>query len=56
MGGSSENTYVNLQGKKGDFMKYAKVYRKNSCKVCDGPMKRMVIGGRGTFYCPSCQK
>lgn len=56
MGGSSENTYVNLEGKKGNFMNYAKVYRKNSCKVCGGPIKRMVIGGRGTFYCPKCQK
>ncbi len=56
MGGSSENTYVNLEGKKGDFMKYAKVYRQNSCKVCGSPIKRIVIGGRGTFYCPGCQK
>jgi len=56
MGGSSENTYVNFEGKKGDFMRYAKVYRKDSCKVCGGPIKRIVIGGRGTFYCPECQK
>lgn len=56
MGGSSENTYVNLEGKKGGFMKYAKVYRKSSCSICGGPVKRMTIGGRGTFYCPSCQK
>ena len=55
MGGSSENTYVNLEGKKGDFIKYARVYRKSSCKVCSGPIKRIAIGGRGTFYCPRCQ-
>jgi formamidopyrimidine-DNA glycosylase len=56
MGGSSENTYVNLEGKKGDFMKYAKVYQQKVCKICGGPIKKITIGGRGTFYCPSCQK
>ncbi|TSC91269.1 MAG: formamidopyrimidine-DNA glycosylase [Candidatus Berkelbacteria bacterium Licking1014_96] len=56
MGGSSENTYVNLEGKKGDFMKYAKVYRQKTCKVCASPIERIAIGGRGTFYCQSCQK
>ena len=56
MGGSSENTYVNLEGKKGDFMKYAKVYQQKVCNICGGPIKRITIGGRGTFYCPSCQK
>lgn len=54
-GGSSENTYVNLEGKKGDFMKYARVYQQKVCKICGGPIKRITIGGRGTFYCPSCQ-
>jgi len=56
MGGSSDNTYVDLEGKKGKFMEYAKVYRKKICQVCKGEIKRIVIGGRGTFYCPSCQK
>mgnify|MGYP001578124732 CR=1 FL=1 len=56
MGGSSDNTYVNLEGKKGNFMNYAKVYRKDYCEICGGPIKRITIGGRGTFYCPSCQK
>ncbi|MCX6811651.1 MAG: bifunctional DNA-formamidopyrimidine glycosylase/DNA-(apurinic or apyrimidinic site) lyase [Candidatus Berkelbacteria bacterium] len=55
LGGSSENTYVNLEGKKGDFMKYARVYQQKVCKICVGPIKRINIGGRGTFYCPSCQ-
>lgn len=56
MGGSSENTYVNLEGKKGNFMKYARVYQQKVCKICGGPIKKITIGGRGTFYCPSCQK
>jgi formamidopyrimidine-DNA glycosylase len=56
MGGSSENTYVDLDGKKGNFMDYAKVYQKKVCPSCKGPIKRVVIGGRGTFFCPKCQK
>lgn len=56
MGGSSENTYVNLEGKKGDFMQYARVYRQKVCKVCGSQIKRIALGGRGTFYCSSCQK
>jgi formamidopyrimidine-DNA glycosylase len=55
MGGSSENTYVNLEGKKGNFMQYAKVYQQKVCKICGGPIKRITLGGRGTFYCPRCQ-
>ena len=56
MGGSSENTYVNLDGKKGNFMNYAKVYQQKICKVCGGPIRRISIGGRGTHYCPVCQR
>ena len=56
LGGSSENTYVNLEGKKGDFMKYARVYQQKTCKVCGKPLKKIAIGGRGTFYCSKCQK
>jgi len=56
MGGSSENTYVDLEGKKGHFMNYAKVYQQKTCKSCEGPLKKITIGGRGTFFCPSCQR
>ena len=56
MGGSSENTYVNLDGKKGNFMDYAKVYQQKICKVCGGRIIKQQLGGRGTYYCPNCQK
>lgn len=54
-GGSSENTYVNLEGKKGHYMEVTTVYQKN--KDPKGhEIKRLKIGGRGSFYCPICQK
>lgn len=56
LGGSSENTYVNIEGKKGSFMDYAKVYQQKECKECGGKIEKITIGGRGTFYCPKCQK
>jgi formamidopyrimidine-DNA glycosylase len=54
-GGSSENTYVNIEGKKGHYMEVARVYQKE--KDPKGhPVTRIALGGRGTFYCEECQK
>ncbi len=54
-GGSSENTYVNIEGKKGRYMEVARVYQKE--KDPKGHLvKRIAIGGRGTFFCTECQK
>jgi len=54
-GGSSENTYVNIEGKKGKYMDVAAVYQQE--KDPKGhPIKKIKIGGRGTFYCEICQK
>jgi formamidopyrimidine-DNA glycosylase len=54
-GGSSENTYVNIEGKKGSYMEHSAVYQKKQDPK-GHPLKRIKIGGRGTFYCPRCQK
>lgn len=59
LGGSSENTYVRLDGSKGNFMDYAKVYQKagKSCVRKDGGIiQRITVSGRGTFFCPKHQK
>jgi formamidopyrimidine-DNA glycosylase len=58
MGGASDQTYVNAFGERGRFMETAKVYGKvdQPCPECFGKIKRVEIGGRGTFYCPSCQR
>src|SRR3990167_4962744 len=54
-GGSSENTYVNIEGKRGKYMDVAAVYQQKTDPK-GHPVKRFRIGGRGTFYCSICQK
>ena len=57
-GGSSVDQYVQLSGKQGGFVKYHKVYDRyrEPCLLCKTPIKRINLGGRGTYYCPNCQK
>lgn len=54
-GGSSENTYVNIEGKRGHYMDMAAVYQQK-IDPKGHPVKKSRIGGRGTFSCPICQK
>ncbi|WP_144477439.1 DNA-formamidopyrimidine glycosylase [Cytobacillus oceanisediminis] len=57
-GGSTIRSYVNSQGQIGMFQLQLLVYgRKNEpCKVCGTPLEKTVVGGRGTHFCPTCQK
>lgn len=56
--GSSVDQYVQLSGKQGDYVKYHKVYGREGkpCLICKTPIKRISLGGRGTYFCPKCQK
>ncbi|OMF74548.1 DNA-formamidopyrimidine glycosylase [Paenibacillus glucanolyticus] len=56
-GGSSIKSYVNGQGEMGMFQHSHQIYgRKDKpCRACGGPVHKMVVGGRGTHYCPKCQ-
>ncbi|MCK5494490.1 MAG: DNA-formamidopyrimidine glycosylase, partial [Candidatus Omnitrophica bacterium] len=56
--GSSVDIYRNLEGDKGGMEKRLKVYgRENKpCVVCKKSIKKISIGGRGTCFCPNCQK
>lgn len=57
-GGASENAYVTPDGTEGNYQDIALVYGKKGkpCVNCNTQIERIVIGGRGTFYCPVCQK
>lgn len=57
-GGASANNYVNAFGEKGTYQEQFLVYKKDGqkCKRCGFEIKKMKLGGRGTFYCPDCQK
>ena len=56
--GSSVDQYVQLSGELGDYIRYHKVYGRGGkpCSVCKTPIKRISLAGRGTYFCPKCQK
>jgi len=56
--GSSVDDYVDAEGLPGDFQKKLHVYGRAGlpCRRCRTPIKRIVLGQRGTFYCPACQR
>jgi formamidopyrimidine-DNA glycosylase len=58
LGGSSVSDYVNADGEEGFFQLQHRVYGREgeSCLVCKTPIKRVVIVGRSSHYCPKCQK
>jgi formamidopyrimidine-DNA glycosylase len=58
LGGSSISNYVDADGEKGFFQLRHRVYGREleACLVCETPIKRIVIGGRSSHYCPKCQK
>ncbi len=57
-GGASELAFVTPDGREGNYQDYTLVYgRENEpCKVCKTPIKKIKLGGRGTYFCPVCQR
>jgi formamidopyrimidine-DNA glycosylase len=57
-GGSSISDYVDSDGEAGFFQLQHRVYGREGqpCLVCSTPIKRVVIAGRSSHYCPNCQK
>jgi formamidopyrimidine-DNA glycosylase len=55
--GSSVDQYARVSGERGDYVKYHKVYDREGkpCLICRHPIKRISLGGRGTYFCPRCQ-
>ena len=58
LGGSSISDYVDADGEEGFFQLQHRVYGREGepCRVCKTPIKRVVIAGRSSHYCPRCQK
>jgi formamidopyrimidine-DNA glycosylase len=58
LGGSSISDYVDADGEEGFFQLQHRVYGREGepCHVCKTPIKRVVIAGRSSHYCPKCQK
>jgi formamidopyrimidine-DNA glycosylase len=58
LGGSSVSDYVDAEGKRGYFQIEHKVYGRGGepCLVCGTPIKKITLAGRGTHFCPHCQR
>lgn len=60
LGGASDNTYRDAYGRMGKYQEHFLVYGRTGekCKRrgCIGKVIRVTVGGRGTFFCPECQK
>jgi formamidopyrimidine-DNA glycosylase len=58
LGGSSVSDYVDADGEEGFFQLQHRVYGREGepCLLCNTPIKRIVIAGRSSHYCPRCQR
>ena len=56
--GTSFSDYRDADDKSGEFQNHLRVYDRagERCRICQGIIKRVVIGNRSAFYCPGCQK
>lgn len=56
-GGSTNRNYVNAEGKKGSYMDFAKVFRREGqeCPRCGAEIIKLRVASRGTHICPVCQ-
>ena len=57
-GGSSSHTYVDAEGRKGSYLSFANVFRREgqACPRCGTTIIKTRVAGRGTHLCPHCQK
>jgi formamidopyrimidine-DNA glycosylase len=58
LGGSSVSDYVDADGVRGFFQLEHCVYLRVGlpCRRCQTPIRRILVAGRGTHYCPQCQR
>ncbi|HSW91084.1 MAG TPA: bifunctional DNA-formamidopyrimidine glycosylase/DNA-(apurinic or apyrimidinic site) lyase [Candidatus Saccharimonadales bacterium] len=56
-GGSTDKNYVNAEGRRGSYMDFARVFRREgkACPRCGTTIIKFKAAGRGTHICPHCQ-
>jgi formamidopyrimidine-DNA glycosylase len=56
-GGTTFSNYRDAYGQEGDYYERRRVYARTDepCPTCGTQIVRIVVGGRGTHYCPTCQ-
>lgn len=57
-GGSSDKNYVDAEGRRGSYLGFAKVFRREGkpCLECGATIEKIRVAGRGTHVCPKQQK
>jgi len=57
-GGSTDKNYVDAEGKKGSYLSFANVFRREGqpCPRCGTPIEKIRVAGRGTHICPHDQR
>lgn len=57
-GGSTDKNYVDAEGKRGSYLTFAHVFRREGlpCSRCGTTIIKIRVAGRGTHVCPFCQK
>lgn len=57
-GGTTIRSYTSVDGVHGLFQQELYVHNQENhpCKKCNTPILKIKVGGRGTYYCPNCQK
>jgi len=58
LGGSTDKNYVDAEGKKGSYLEFANVFRKEGqpCPRCNTIIIKTRVASRGTHLCPKCQR
>lgn len=59
LGGASRTNFLDVYGRKGMVQEHFSVYDREGyfcINKCGGKIKRFILGGRSTFYCPACQR
>lgn len=55
-GGTTIRSYTSSLGVTGRFQNKLNVHTQSKCKICGSDIKKIYVSGRGTYYCPICQK
>ena len=57
MQGTSFSDYIDLEGRPGNYTPRLRVYQRTgeACRRCKHPIRRVVIAGRSSHFCPRCQ-
>lgn len=56
LGGTTIISYESSEGVHGRFQNKLLVHTKTKCPICKNKIEKIKVGGRGTYFCPNCQK